>query len=225
MYNCPKFLNLGATIMSATLSSEKLNSMDIADLINSGIQLFQKKPGKLILLWLVAGVATFCTAFLLSGVITLNLISILKKLDEDQTGTYEPKIPELFERLDRFVDSLLLSLIFVGCSIVLMICLGILGIAGTLFGTILSSALLSVAAFVAAQILESEDGTKPVDCFTRSINLVKSAPLKSFMIGAVIGVTFAVPGVLPSLLSLVAYFVLMPVSFCISRVLFKRISE
>jgi hypothetical protein len=211
--------------MNTHLSAEKLNSLDIIETVKNGADLFQKNPKKIIILSLIAILVSTFSLGILSGMMFLNMVGIIKRLDNSVDGTYDPEISELFSHMDRFVDTFVLSAILFGLLIALFIVLFILQVGIGLIGSIIGYSLIVPVWLISFNILNEEEGGNSFDIFMGVINFIKSCPIKCLGLGAVLGLALALPSILGSLLSFIIGIATYGLIICTGRVFFKAITQ
>lgn len=207
--------------MTTSLSSLKLSQLDIFETVSNSLELFKKKPVHIILVTFIGTIVSVFSVGILLGLVSLNLFTLVKKIDtQDQT----PEVPQLFNRLDRLVDSLILLVICIGFVILILIPFAIIGAAGSILASVIISGVTSIIFVLAFQILEEDEGTTPLEAFRTSFDIWKNSLPKVLILGIILGALAIVPTFFTSLLSFPLGAIAQAFNLCIARVIYRTIA-
>ena len=209
--------------MNIILSAEKTNSVDVIEVVKEGFELFQKSPVKLCLLALVSFFVSFFSIGILGGLMIMNFVAVVKRLDSAIPGSYDPDVSELFTRFDRFVDTFVLGLIVTGVHLVLFVLTYILGISDSIVGMILVYAITLPLWLLAFQIMDEEEGANAIEIFLTVVNYAKESYVKVLSLGAVLSVIFSISSILWWGLSFLVTLFTLPIVLTSGRVYFKKV--
>lgn len=207
--------------MSNNISIEKLNNLNIQELVTQTQALVQKKFVRLLVVTFISTITCLFSFGILIGMMTINLFSIVKKLDEEPD--YEPAIEDLFKNMDRFVNATLLFLIFVGVGIVINVVLSFI-LSLSFITSIICYTILTPIYFLSYLNMINDPGLGPVDCFTKAFDTVKASPKNSMITGLIMGIALAIPSWFGFILSVPLHTLAQSFNTCLAWKFYKNIT-
>jgi hypothetical protein len=204
-------------IMSITIPVQKIESIEVAEYLKRGFEVYKSNLGILIPAFIVATLISFVTLGILAGPMMAGYIKVCARLSKPTPGEESPKIGDIFEGFNVFVPSLLLIIAFIIISIVINLVLGLFGSLGTILDVVVSVFIGGLVGAIALPLIAFEKSESISEVITVMIDTLKAGPAPLFLLFLASGL-LGYAGIIAFGIGLIAT---LPYTFCVNSILFN----
>lgn len=203
--------------MAITIPVQKIESIDVAEYLKRGFEVYKSNLSILIPGFIVAVVVSGISLGILAGPMMAGYIKLCARLSKPLPSEESPKIGDIFEGFNVFVPSLLLFVALIIVSIVISFILGFFGSLGMILDIAVSATIGSLVVAIALPLIAFEKSDSVPEVLSLTIDTLKAGPAPLFVLLFASGLL----GYVGVFALVVGIFATLPYTFCVNSILFN----